>query len=170
MEKTMEQSIKLKLLARLFLVINLTFLFLTFANSAWSKNFVKMGTIGPRLTLLLQILLAEEGLIASERRLEPQRLFSLLNLDTASMKKIKSAAEAGDFVLAEEVLLRYMRNRKNVRTVIPWRTAIPWRNRVLPWRNRFEYKGKYASKEDMAIANDALKHIFGGHYVSWYLP
>ena len=120
----MERSIKLKLLARLFLVINLTFLFLTFANSAWSNNFVKMGTIGPRLTLPLQILLVGKSLSASEGRLEPQRLFSLLDLDRPGMEKIKTAVEAEEFNRAEEELLRYMRNRENVRTVIPWRTAI----------------------------------------------
>jgi len=43
-----------------------------------------------------------------------------------------------------------MRNRKSVRTVIPW-------------SNRLEYKGRYANKEDMAIADDALRHLFGDH-------
>jgi heparan-sulfate lyase len=45
--------------------------------------------------------------------------------------------------------------------------VIPWRKRVIPWRKRLEYKGRYASKEDMAIADDALKHIFGGHPGDW---
>jgi heparan-sulfate lyase len=99
--------------------------------------------------------------------LEPERLFSLLNLDTPGMEKVKAAAEAEEFNRAEEELLNYMRHRENVRTVVSWRTVIPWRNRVLPWKNRFEYKGKYASKEDMAIADDALKHIFGGHPGDW---
>ena len=102
------------------------------------------------LTLLLQILLGGKSLSASEARLEPQRLFSLLNLDTSGMEKVKAAAAAGDFVLAEEELLGYMRNRENVKTVIPW-------------RKRLEYKGKYASKKEMTIADDALKHLFGGH-------
>ena len=119
------------------------------------------------LTTFPQMLSGGQHVAVSEGRLEPKRLLSLLDLDTSGMEKVKAAAEAEEFNRAEEELLNYMRNRENVRTVIPWRTAIPWRNRVLPWRNRFEYKGKYASKEDMAIADDALKHIFGGHPGDW---
>jgi heparan-sulfate lyase len=97
-----------------------------------------------------QMLLGGERLTASERRLEPKRLFSLLNLDTSGMEEVKAAAVAGDFVRAEEELLEYMRNRENVRIKIPW-------------RKRKEHKGGYASKEDLVIADDALRHLFGGH-------
>jgi heparan-sulfate lyase len=102
------------------------------------------------LVISLLLLLAEESLIASERRLEPKRLFSLLNLDAPGMGEVKAAAGAGDFGRAEEELLNYMRNRKNVKT-------------VSPWRKRLEYQGRYASKEDIVIADDALRHLFGGH-------
>jgi len=66
------------------------------------------------------------------------------------MEEVKAAAGAGDFVRAEEELLTYMRNRENVRTQIPW-------------RKRTQHKGRYASKEEMVIADDALRHLFGGH-------
>ena len=88
--------------------------------------------------------------MANEERLESKRLFSLLNLDTPSMQKVKAEAMAEDYVCAEEELLKYMRNRENVKTSIPW-------------RKRLEHKDRYASEEDMAIADDALKHLFGGH-------
>jgi hypothetical protein len=51
--------------------------------------------------------------------LEPKRLFSLLDLDAPGMEKVKAAVQAVDYDRAEEELLNYMRNRKNVRTVIP---------------------------------------------------
>lgn len=102
------------------------------------------------LTMFSQMLLGGERLTASERRLEPKRLFSLLNLDTSGMEEVKAAAVAGDFVRAEEEMLEYMGNRENVRIKIPW-------------RKRKEHKGRYASKEDLVIADDALRHLFGGH-------
>jgi len=86
----------------------------------------------------------------NKQRLAPERLLSLLDLDTAGMEKVKAAAEVGEFNRAEEGLLNYMRNRENVRTEIPW-------------RKRTEHKGGYASKEDLVIADDALRHLFGGH-------
>jgi len=100
--------------------------------------------------MLLQILLGGNSLMASENRHEPERLFSLLNLDTSGMEEVKAAAAAGDIVHAEEEMLKYMRNRENVRTRIPW-------------RKKAEHKNRYASKEDLVIADDALRHLFGGH-------
>ena len=66
------------------------------------------------------------------------------------MEKVKATAGAGDIVHAEEELVRYMRNRDNVRTQIQW-------------RKKAEHKGRYASNEDLVIADDALRHLFGGH-------
>ena len=111
---------------------------------------MKFFTFTLMLAMLSQMLLPGNSLRASERRLEPKRLFSLLDLDTPGMEKVKAAAEAGDFNRAEEEMLNYMRNRDNVRTRIRW-------------RKRAEHTGTYASKEDLAIADDALKHLFGGH-------
>ena len=111
---------------------------------------MRLFTFTLTLAISSQLLLAEESLIASERRLEPKRFFSLLNLDTSGMEEVKAAVAAGDFIRAEEELLNYMRSRENVRIHIPW-------------RKRLEHKGEYASKEEMTIADDALKHIFGGH-------
>jgi len=86
----------------------------------------------------------------SETRLEPKRLFSLLSLDTPGMEKVRAAAEAGDFTRADVELLKYMRNRENVK----WQIS---------WRKKLDHKGRYASKEDLVIADDALRHLFGGH-------
>jgi len=44
--------------------------------------------------MCLQMLTEGQRLPASETRLEPQRLFSLLELDTPGMEKVKAAAEA----------------------------------------------------------------------------
>ena len=111
---------------------------------------MRLFTFTLMLAVSLQVLLAEESLIASERRLEPKRLFSLLDLDAPGMEEVKAAADAVDFVRAEDDLLIYARNRENIRTKIPW-------------RKRTEHKGRYASKEDLVIADDALRHLFGGH-------
>jgi hypothetical protein len=102
------------------------------------------------LTTFLETLTGGKSLMASERRLGPKRLFSLLNVHTPGMRKVKGAVVAGDFARAEDELIGYMRSRDSVRTQIPW-------------RKRVEHKGRYASKEDLAIADDALKHLFGGH-------
>lgn len=114
----------------------------------WKPKTLMMVTVALTLTLVSYNCL--EAKEPNKQRLAPERLFSLLNLDTPGMEKVKAAAQARDFNRAEEELLNYMRNRENVRTHIPW-------------RKRLEYKGKYASKEDLVIADDALKHVFGGH-------
>ena len=105
----------------------------------------------------LQTLSEGNSLAASEARLQPKRLFALLDLDTPSMQKVKAATEAGDFDHAEKELLTYMRTRENVGA------SLPWRGTRISWRNRAEHAGTYASEEDLAIADDALKHLFGGH-------
>jgi len=66
------------------------------------------------------------------------------------MEKVRDAVKVGALLRAEEELLKYIWSRENVSPPIPW-------------REREDYKGKYASKEDMAIADDALRHLFGGH-------
>ncbi len=78
--------------------------------------------------------------------MEPERLFSLLNLDAPGMEEVKAAVGAGDFVRAEKELLMYMRNRENVRTQIPW-------------RKRTEHKGRYASKEEMLIGDSGTQCV-----------
>jgi len=108
------------------------------------------GMLTLTVILFLQTVPGGNSLMASERRLEPKRLFSLLDLDTPGMQKVKAAVVAGDLARAEEELLNYMRNRDNVRV-------------QTPWRERAEHKGRYASKEGLVIADDALKHLFGGH-------
>ncbi|MCK4628459.1 MAG: hypothetical protein KAT56_05615, partial [Sedimentisphaerales bacterium] len=107
-----------------------------------------MVTVALTLTLVSYNCL--EAKEPNKQRLAPERLFSLLNLNTPGMEKVKAAAQARDFNRAEEELLNYMRNRENVRTQIPW-------------RKRLEHKGRYARKEEIIIADDALKHLFGGH-------
>jgi heparan-sulfate lyase len=102
------------------------------------------------LIMLSQMLSGGQYAMADEERLDQKRLFSLLDLDTPGMEKIKIASEAEDFLRARVELLSYMRNRENVKTQVPW-------------RERTEHKGKYASQEDMDVADDALRHIFGGH-------
>jgi len=87
---------------------------------------------------------------APETRLSPKRLFSLLDLNTPGMEKVREAARAANYTRAEEELLKYIRNRDNVNT-------------SMFWSNRAKREAGYASKEDMAIADDALKHLFGGH-------
>lgn len=95
--------------------------------------------------------------MAAENRLNAKRLLPLLNLDMPGVGKVQAAVDAGDFGRAQEELLTYMRTRENVSGLLPWRgTQIPWRKRV-------EHTGTYASEEDLAIADDALKHLFGGH-------
>ena len=45
----MERSLlNLKIFRQILWIISFTCLFISFANSAWSKNYVKIATIGPR--------------------------------------------------------------------------------------------------------------------------
>ena len=85
-----------------------------------------------------------------ETRLSPKRLFSLLDLNTPGMEKVREAAQAANYTRAEEELLRYIRDRDNVNT-----SSL--------WNNRAKHEASYANKEEMTIADDALKHLFGGH-------
>ena len=85
-----------------------------------------------------------------ETRLSPKRLFSLLDLNTPGMEKVRETAQAANYTRAEEELLRYIRDRDNVNT-----SSL--------WNNRAKHEASYANKEEMTIADDALKHLFGGH-------
>ncbi len=102
------------------------------------------------LTMLLHVLSGGTQLMASENRLKPERLFSVMNLDALGMEKVQAAVAAGHLARAEEELLTYMRNRENVKTQVPW-------------RSREEHKGAYARETDLAIADDAIRRLFGGH-------
>ena len=133
---------------RLFVVLKM--FFTKHCLRCWKPKTLMMVAIALVFTLVsFNYLDAKES---NKQRLAPERLFSLLNLDTPGMEKVKAAAQAEDFNLAEEELLKYMRNRKGIRTVIP-----------CIWGMKLEYKDGHASREDMVIADDALKHIFGGH-------
>jgi heparan-sulfate lyase len=87
---------------------------------------------------------------APETRLSPKRLFSLLDLNTPGMEKVREAVQADSYTSAEEELMKYLRNRDNVNT-----SSL--------WSDRVKREAGYASKEDMTIADEALKHRFGGH-------
>lgn len=111
---------------------------------------MKSYTFALAVTIFVQALSGGTRPTAAENRLEPQRLFSVLDLDTPGMEKVKAAVDAGDLGRAEEELLTYARTRENVKE-----SAV--------WRSKSGREATPAAKRHLAIADDALKHLFGGH-------
>jgi len=112
---------------------------------------VRRSTFVVVLAMCLLISSGGTHLMPAEGRLGAARLFSLLDLDGPGMEKVRAAVDDRDLAQAEDQLPEYMRSRDSVRTRIPS-------------TGRLAHQGEYASAEDLAIADDALRHVFGGLY------